>query len=745
MSGFVDAVLSPGDLASPRGERSRGRVARRRVPFVQQLGADDCGAACVAMVLGAHGVGGVAAECRRMCDAGRDGTRVRTMIEVADRFGLSGRAVSIAPSELERIELPVIAHWKSRHFVVVERCTRRGVEVVDPAHGRQTMPYTVFAESFTGTAITFQARPDLVSRPVSRFPIWVWYLAGMFSHRSAKLALAQVIAGSLVLQLAGLAVPLFTKLVVDDVVPHGSPLALEAVGLAMVLFVAGKTIASLVRGAVMVRLQSRLDRLLTERFFDHLLRLPFRFFQGRSSGDLLMRLTSNTMIRDILTTQLLSLLLDGPFTVVYLGILVALSPSFAALVAALALLQVVVVTVSLRTLRDLGQRTVATRSDEQSCLVELMRGIAYVKASGAESRAYDRWVALFRRQLGVFVERSHYSAKLDTALGVVRSASPLLLLWYGALLVVAGDLPLGTMLAFTALAAAFLTPVMSLVQSAQQLQMLDAHVERLADVLVTEPERRADVSVVRTREQISGHVDVRDLSYRYGVDGPLVVDGVSFSVSSGRTLGIVGPTGSGKSTILMLLLGLYKPTSGDVRFDGISITDLDPQMLRRSCGVVLQDSALFGGSLRSNLTLNAPDATDHQIDLAVRIAGLGDEVARLPLGYDTRLAESATNLSGGQRQRVAIARAILSRPAVLLLDEASSHLDVVSEARLNASLGTLNCTRIIVAHRLSAVRSADEILVMQSGRVVERGDHRSLMRAGGSYAALARAQGPGDR
>jgi ABC-type bacteriocin/lantibiotic exporter with double-glycine peptidase domain len=649
----------------------------------------------------------------------------------------------VEAGSLATLPLPLIAHWKSRHFVVVERVTRKGALIVDPAQGRRNVTSAELAEAFSGTAIVFQARPDLVRRPMSRVPIWVWYLAAMFRDSAAKLAFAQVIAGSLVLQAAGLAVPLFTMVVVDDVAPNGSAVALDTVGLAMLLVVAVKTITTLVRGAVMIRLQSRLDRQLTERFFDHLVHLPFRFFQGRSSGDLLMRLTSNTMIREILTTQLLSLLLDGPFTLVYLAILAMMSPSFAALVAGVALLQVLIVMVSLRPLRELGQRTVATRSDEQSCLVELMKGITYVKASGAEQRAFDRWVSLFRRQLAVFIERSHYSAQLDSTLGIIRTASPMLLLWYGATLVVAGELPLGTMLALTALAAAFLTPVMSLVQNAQQLQMLDGHVERLADVLTTEPERTPRAPAIIPGGKLTGRVDVTGLSYRFGADGPLVVDNVSFSVDRGRTLGIVGPTGSGKSTIIMLLLGLYEPTGGDVQYDGISLADLDPQLVRRSCGVVLQDSALFGGSLRSNLTLNAPGATKDQLDTVVRAACLADEVSRFPMGYDTRLAESATNLSGGQRQRIAIARALLNQPAILLLDEASSHLDVASEARLNENLATLECTRIVVAHRLSAVRAADEIIVMQSGRVAERGTHASLMCAGGAYAALAQAQGPG--
>ena len=725
---------------SQRAGHGGSRRVRPRVRFVQQLGADDCGAACLAMVLGAHGVSGVATECRQLCDAGRGGTRVRTLIAVADRFGLTARAVSIMPNELGALPLPAIVHWEARHFVVVERWTPRRVTIVDPAQGRLRLDAAAFARSFSGTAVTFEARPDIVRRRVTAVPMWAWYLIAILRERGAKLALAQVAAGSLVLQAAGLAVPLFTKLVVDDIVPQPSALTLDVIAIAMIVVVAGKTITTFVRSAVMIRLQSRLDLRLTEGFFDHLLQLPFRFFQGRSSGDLLLRLSSNTMIREILTTQLLSVLLDGPFTLLYLAILLAMSPTFAALVVALALVQAVLVVVTLKPLRDLSQRSVMARSDEQSCLVELMKGIAYVKASGAESRVYERWAALFRRQLGVFVDRSYYGAKVEATLGVVRAVTPLALLWYGAVLVVSGSLPLGTMLALTALAGAFLTPVVSLAQNAQQLQMLDAYVERLTDVLATEREPVSKAADLRVPPQLSGRVDVRGLTYRFADDAPPVVDDVSFSVMPGETVGIVGPTGSGKSTVLMLLLGLYRPTAGEVYYDGAPLSDLDPRIVRRSCGVVLQESALFGGSLRSNIMLNAPGASTERLLTAARLAGLDDEVARLPLGYETRLAEGATNLSGGQRQRVAIARALVAEPSILLLDEASSHLDVVSEGKLNATLAHLRCTRIVVAHRLSAVRSADLILVMERGRIVERGRHDVLVRAGGPYAALALAQ-----
>lgn len=739
----MTTVVEPiaGGTIAPRTPWFWQRRASTRVAVVQQLGAEDCGPSCLAMVLSAHGVHGAAAECRELCDAGRDGTRLSTLMRVADRFGLAAVPHEIQPSALGTLALPAIAHWQSRHFVVIERWTRRGITIVDPATGRRVLTVAEFMTGFTGAVLTFHPRPDIVRREPARVPLWLWYLAAMFRDPTAQSALGQIIVGSLLLQAAGLAAPLFTKLIVDDVAPRGSVLSLSIIAAAMTIVVIGKTITTFLRSVVMIRLQARLDAHLTQGFFEHLLRLPYRFFQGRSSGDLLMRLSSNTMIRDILTTQLLSFVLDGPFSVFYLLILTAVAPPFAALAASLAIVQAALTYASLRAMRDLGQRTVTAKSDEQGCLVELMKGIAYIKAAAAEQRAYDRWAALFRRQLGVFVERSYLSAKIEIALGVVRSASPLVLLWYGASLVVAGSLGLGAMLALTALAAAFLTPIMSIVQNVQQLQLLDAYVERLTDVLDAEPERVAVTAVARKLERINGRIEACGVTYRFPGGGPAVVHDVSFAMAPGEKLGIVGPTGSGKSTILMLLLGLYQPTEGEILYDGVPLADIDPRDVRRWCGVVLQDSVVFGGTIRSNIELNAPESLPSDVHRAAQLAGLADDIARLPMRYETRVAEGGSNLSGGQRQRLAIARAVLTKPSVLLLDEASSHLDVASEARLNGRLEQLRCTRVVVAHRLTAVRTAHQIIVLDGGRVVERGTHRDLISHGGTYAALAKAQG----
>ena len=715
----------------------------RRTPFVQQLGADDCGASCLAMILGAHGVHNAAAECRAKCGAGRDGTRLRTLATIAGDFGLAAQTTAVSADSFGQVKLPAIAHWQSRHFVVVERWSPTRTTVIDPATGRTTLSAQDFATSYTGVALTFEPTPALVRTPKHRTPLWLDYFVAMFHDLSAQGALAQIVIASLLLQATGIAVPLFTKLIVDDVAPPGSALTLSIVGMGMAIAVIGKSVTTLARSSVMIRLQTHLDARLTEGFFRHLLHLPFRFFQARNSGDLLMRLSSNAMIREILTTQLLAVLLDGPFALLYLAILLTVAPKFGLLVVALAVVQAAVVLTSLQPLRDLGQRNLAAKSDEQSCLVELLKGMSHVKASGAEDHAFERWSQLFRRQLGVFIERSTFLAKLEVALGLLRTATPLGLLWYGASLVLQGELPLGTMLALGALATSFLTPFLALVQSSQQLQLLDAYVERLIDVLEVEPECAATPRLVLHDNGAANHsIEARGLTFRHSPDGPAIVDDISFTLRPGESLGIVGPTGSGKSTILMLLLGLYEPTDGIVLYGGVPFRELDPHATRRRCGIVMQDVALFAGTVRSNITMNAPDTPLERIVEAARLAGLDDDIRHMPLRYETRLAEGATNLSGGQRQRIALARALVSRPDFLLLDEATSHLDVASEQRVIAHLDRLHSTRVVIAHRLTAVRNTNHILVLQHGRVAEQGTHEDLVRRGGTYAALTEEQDP---
>jgi ABC-type bacteriocin/lantibiotic exporter with double-glycine peptidase domain len=383
-------------------------------------------------------------------------------------------------------------------------------------------------------------------------------------------------------------------------------------------------------------------------------------------------------------------------------------------------------------------RDLLAQAETQSYLVEAIRGIATLKASGTESSAFDHWSNLFVQHLNVSSQRMHLAAIVNTLLTAFRSFAPLLLLWVGAQYVLEGRMSLGTMLGLNALAAACLMPLASLVSSIQSLQLVSAHLERMTDIIETEPEQ-SDVAIKQTAP-LAGRIELRHVSFRYDPQAPWVLRDISLTIEQGQKLVLVGRTGSGKSTLAMLLLGLYPPTEGTILYDGIPLLQQNYQALRSQFGVVLQDPFLFSGSIRQNIAFGAPASMLEQIIEAAQFAAIHDDIMQMPMGYETQVAEGGSGLSGGQIQRITIARALVRKPAILVLDEATSHLDAATEHIVDQNLSQLACTRIVIAHRLSTIRNADRILVLDGGAIVEQGTHEDLLELGSVYTAMVNGQ-----
>ncbi len=715
------------------GLRLGGR--KRRIPQIQQTAATDCGPACLTMVLAYFGKSVRLDDVRNAMGFSRLGTDALTLVETARAYGLRGRGIKIRDLDALRFLDPAsILHWRFNHFVVFERMDRRGAWVVDPGGGRRLVSREELDRAFTGVAVSFETTEDFSPGRDERRPIW----GQVRQVLTESGLLSRIMVTSVVVQVFALAVPILTGLIVDRVVPRGDQHLLLVLAAGCAGLVGFKLLALLVRSFLLLYLRTRLDARMTLSFLDHLVHLPYLFFQQRSAGDLLMRLNSNATIREILTSGAISGVFDGVMVVLYLVFLLAADLRMGLVVAGLGALRVLLFLVTRRRQRDLMSESLQTQADSRGYQVQVLSGIETIKAGGAEDRAVDRCAHLFVRELNVSLDRGRLDAVVSSALDVLGTLSPLLVLVYGATLVLQGDLTLGVMLALSALAAGFLTPLTTLVGTATQLQLLGSYLERINDVLETEREQEGGVR--QRPAALRGRVTLEGVSFHYSPMTPPVVADASVDLQPGQLVAVVGASGSGKSTLAGLLAGLYRPEAGRILYDGIDLADLDLRWLRGQLGFVAQNAYLFGLSIRSNISLNDPTLPLSRVIEAARLAQIHDDVQDMPMGYESVLADGGASLSGGQRQRLALARALVRRPKVLILDEATSALDAVTEAKVQRSLAGLRSTRIVIAHRLSTVRDADLILVMDQGHIVERGTHGELMALGGTYRALVDAQ-----
>ncbi|MEU7137052.1 peptidase domain-containing ABC transporter [Streptomyces sp. NPDC046261] len=710
--------------------------ARVRVPVLLQMSTAECGAACLAMILSAHGRHTKVAECRDSLHIGRDGANALQLVRLARRRGMRVRALSVDLASLREVPGPAIIHWNFNHYLVLERWDGKRAVVVDPASGRRVIAREEFSEGFTGVVLAFTPAEDFRPRPSRRRVESFRFARGLLSVSRGMLA--AILLASLLLQLLLLIPSAVTKFLVDEVLGYGQDDLLGAVVVGGLLFLMTHAIATYTRGILLNHFETRMDGTLMRRFFGHLLDLPYRYFVLRGSGDLLMRLSSNALIREVLTGQTVSFVLDGAFVLAYVILFLVVAPLYGWVVLGLGCAQLLIMLANFRRLRSLAQRDIGAQAEAQSCAVEVLAGVETVKAMGGERQAYARWSALFERQLQASFRRRRLDCVLEATMGTFRIGAPILLLLIGVREVMAGRLSVGSMLALNALTNSLLGPMATLIGAARQLQSVAVTVDRLRDVLDEETEQ--DRTAVRAPGRITGSVELSGAGLRYGGDGPWAVRDVNLSLPAGAKVALVGRTGSGKTTLARLILGLHVATEGEVRFDGKPLVGLDYRELRHQCGVVTQEPALFACSVRENIAFGHEDASLEDIVRAARHAQIHDEITAMPMGYETVLTEGGGGLSGGQRQRLALARALVREPALLVLDEATSHLDVVTEQRVDDVLARLECTRVVIAHRLSTVIDADLIVVLKDGRVVETGTHAELLDRRSEYAALVAGQ-----
>jgi ATP-binding cassette subfamily C protein len=692
----------------------------------------ECGAACLGILLDAFGRAVPLAELRRACGVSRDGSKASNVVAAARAYGLVAKGYKRELEELADLPYPYIVFWNFNHFVVVEGCRKGRVYLNDPATGPRTVSLEEFDKGFTGVVLSMQPGPEFTRggrRPSVLRGVW----------RRLEPCLGSLLLGtaiSLLLVLPGLTIAALMRMFIDDV------LLTRHAGLArpIVLGLLAATIASGALTAMRLRLLRRLRRRLAVasagRFVWHLLRLPADFYAQRYSGEIASRVVLNERIADLLSGRLASATVDSLMAVFYAAAMLRLDPALTAVAVGFAAIHVILLKQITRRRVDANLRLGLDYGKLAGVGIAGLRGIRTIKASGLESDFFARLTGHYARAVNTHQALALESLRLNLLPRFVSALMSAAILVVGGLRVIDGGLSIGTLVAFQILAGSFLAPVNRLLGLSASLQDLEGSIAKLDDVLENPPRREPPPESAGEPRRLEGRLEIRDLRFGYNPTGPPLLESLSLRLDPGRHLAMVGASGSGKSTIARLVAGLYEPSGGEIFFDGRPAREVAAEVRARSLALVDQEIVLFAGTVRENLTLWDPTIPEDRMVRACRDAEIHDDILSLPNGYDTPLLEGAANLSGGQRQRLEIARALCFDPALLILDEATSALDAETELRIGGNLRRRGCACILVAHRLSTIREAEEILVLERGRVAQRGTYDALRAAGGAFADL---------
>lgn len=711
----------------------------RTFRHVRQVDEMDCGAASLAMICEHFGRSVSLARIRRLVHTSLDGTSLRALCTAATELGLAARAVKTTPRYLDAMPLPAIVHWEGNHWVVLYDVTATHVRVADPGTGRRRMKRADFESAWSGYAALFDYTAAFEQAPLRESRV-AWLAP--FLRPWAGLG-GQAIALALVVSLLQMVLPVFTQLIVDRVLVDADLSLLRILVGGMTAVLAFMTAGMLLQRYLLSFIAVRLDTAALDFLTRRLLALPMSYFATRRTGDIQRRLEGIRQMRQFLVQYGVASLTAAALLVAALGLMLVYSPTLTLVFLAVTPLYALLMRYSSRRLRPLYDELELAFGKYGSHQIDAIKGIETVKSLGAEGAFRDLMVNEFNAVATRRLRADFTAMGFDGSVQSLTVLALVVFLWAGASQVLSGALTIGAFVAFNSLVALANPQIVTLLTSWDAMQQVQVLLDRLADVFEQEPEQGHDRSALVPVRTLEGRVSFRGVTFRYGgPESPAILDGVSFDVAPNQKVAIVGRSGSGKTTLIKCLSGLLEPTEGSILYDGVELRTLNYRDLRRNIGFVLQENHIFNDTIARNIAFGEAEPDMDAVMWAARAANAHEFIERLPLGYDTKIGESGLAISGGQRQRVAIARALYHRPPVLVFDEATSALDTESERAVQDNMARLldHKTAFVIAHRLSTVRDADVIVVLERGKVVEQGSHEDLLRRQGLYYYLCSQQ-----
>ncbi|MEH2113463.1 NHLP family bacteriocin export ABC transporter peptidase/permease/ATPase subunit [Nostoc sp.] len=727
-------------LSRIRSRWNRFGFDTSRTPTLIQMENAECGAAALGIILAYYQRIVPLSELRRECGVSRDGSKASNMVKAARLYGLEAKGFKLPIEKLVDVRFPCIVFWNFNHFLVVERFTQNWVYLNDPASGRRKVSQEEFSQSYTGIVLVLE--PGSEFKPGGKKPGILSALIGRLKHSQQAIAFC-LIAG-LLLTLPRLAIPVFSQVFVDEVLVQGRQEWIRPLLIAMIVTALFQGLLAQMRLNYLLRLSIKLSTTMAGNFLWHILRLPVSFYAQRYAGEISNRSALNDKVSGVITGQLGTTAIDLVMIVFYAVIMFAYDWVLTLVAITFAILNLVLLRFLATSRKDANSKLAQEGGKALGMVVGSLLSIESVKASGLESDVFAKFAGSYAKTINAQKEAVVPNQMLSTLPILLGAMATTTILVVGGFRIMGGSLSIGMLMAYQSLTQGFLGPVNSLLNFGTTLQDLEADLNRLDDVL----QNPVDPTVTRERSfastpqataqniRLKGTVELSHLTFGYSRLAAPLIDDFSLTVHPGQRVALVGGSGSGKSTVAKLVTGLYQPWQGEIRLDGIEYTRIPRTVLANSLAMVEQEIFLFAGTVRENLTLW--DATVPLEDLvrACQDAAIHDLIISMPGGYESSLIEGGMNLSGGQRQRLEIARALVWNPSILVLDEATSALDAETELIIDRNLRRRGCSCIVVAHRLSTIRDCDEIIVLNKGKVVQRGTHDELRQQPGTYQDL---------